>query len=266
MNDFARDTAISQVSPGHWQGNLVPGWRIGPVPNGGYVLAIAGRALSEALPHADPLNAHIMYTAPLEMGTVDLFIDVLREGGSTTFASLTMRQQGKVKAHVSAAYTDLDRLQGESFSRVERPDITSWQDCEPIKEHGIELRQRVQQRYVSGGEVFKRGAPDGSGVFNGWLSFVDSSDPDPLSLLLFADAMAPPVFTVYGVLQWVPTVELSVSVRRRPAPGPLQVRFSSRHMTDGVVEEDGELWDSEGQLVALSRQTSKVRVVRHESD
>jgi acyl-CoA thioesterase len=264
MSDFASDTLVTEVAPGQWQGTIAPGWRIGPVPNGGYVLAIAGRALSEALPHKDPFNVHIMYTAPMEMGPVDLSIEVLREGGSTTFASLTMRQQDQAKAHISAAYTDLDRLQGESYTRAERPEITPWQECDPIREHGVELRQRVQQRYVTGGEVFKRGDPDGSGVFNGWLSFVDGTDPDPLSLLLFADAMAPPVFTVYGVLHWVPTVELSVSVRARPAAGPLQVRFSSRHMSDGVVEEDGELWDSEGKLVALSRQTSKVRVIRQE--
>jgi acyl-CoA thioesterase len=261
MSEFEQDTAVTEVGPGLWRGEIAPGWRIGTVSNGGYVLAIAGRVLSQALPHNEPFNAHIMYTAPTEIGPIDCQVEVLREGGSTTFASVTMRQNGQVKAHVSAAYSDLGKLKGESFTRVERPQITPWEEVDPIKEHGIELRQRVAQRYASGGEVFKRGEPDSSGVFNGWLNFVDGTDPDPLSLLLFADAMAPPVFTVYGVLQWVPTVELTVSVRARPAPGPLQVRFSSRHMTDGVVEEDGELWDSTGKLVALSRQTSKVRVI-----
>jgi hypothetical protein len=31
-------------------------------------------------------------------------------------------------------------------------------------------------------------------------------------------------------------------------------------MTSGVIEEDGEFWDSEGQLVCICRQTAKIRL------
>jgi acyl-CoA thioesterase len=260
MSEFDRDTAVEQVDGEHWRGEVRPGWRIGQVPNGGYVLAIAGRVLSRALPHPDPLNVHILYTAPALMGPIDCLVTPLREGGSTSHAALTMRQQGEVKAHISAAYSDIGRLRGENWQSVERPEIKPYEQCPPMREHGVELRQRINQCYASGVEVFRRGDPDGRGCFNGWLGFADGREPDLLALLLFADAMAPPVFTVYGALQWVPTVDLSVSVRARPGPGPLQARFRSRYLTNGVVEEDGELWDSDGQLVALSRQTSKVRV------
>ena len=262
MTEFDRDTAVERVAENHWVGQIRPGWRIGKVPNGGYLLAIAGRVLSAALAHRDPLSIHILYTAPTRLGPIDCRVNPLRAGGSTSHAALTMQQDGEVKAHVSAAFSDIERLQGENWQSGERPDITPHERCPPLREHGIELRQRVNQCYATGGEVFRRGEPDGSGCFNGWLGFVDGRDPDLLSLLLFADGMAPPVFTLYGPLQWVPTLELSVSLRAHPVPGPLQVRFRSRYMTRGVVEEDGELWDSSGQLVALSRQTSKVRVPR----
>jgi len=37
---------------------------------------------------------------------------------------------------------------------------------------------------------------------------------------MFADIMPPPIFTIYGAFGWVPTVELTVQVRRKPAGGP----------------------------------------------
>jgi hypothetical protein len=67
------------------------------------------------------------------------------------------------------------------------------------------------------------------------------------------------VFTVFGPVGWVPTIELTVQVRAHPAPGPLQVRLATRHATNGIVEEDGEYWDSAGNLVMISRQTAKFR-------
>lgn len=83
-----------------------------------------------------------------------------------------------------------------------------------------------------------------------------------ISLLMFADAFPPPAFSIVGLVGWVPTVELTVQVRAHPAPGPLQMRLGSRYLTEGVIDEDGEIWDSSGALVAISRQTAKVRVPR----
>jgi hypothetical protein len=257
---FDRATAAEQVAESQWCAEIHKGWRIGDVPNGGYVLAIAGRVLSRALPHPDPLTVHILYTAPTTLGPLDCQVDCLRSGGSTSHATLAMRQQGELKAHVTACYCDLDALHGESWSGAERPAIPPVDEIPPLGVHGIELRESVNQHYSRGLEVFRRGEPDKSGVFEGWLRLADGSDAGVLGLLLFADCMSPPVFTVFGPLQWVPTLELSVQLRAKPVPGPIQARFRSRYMSRGVVEEDGELWDAEGNLVALSRQTSKVLV------
>lgn len=251
---------MSRVAEDCWRGTIEPGWRIGAVPNGGYVLAIAGRVLSRALTHPDPLTVHILYTAPAVLGEVECRVNRLRAGGSTSHAGLAMYQDDELKAQVSACYCELDSLEGESWSASSRPDIPSIEDIPALGIHGIELRESVNQHYSRGREVFRRGQPDRGGVFEGWLQLTDGTDPGVLGLLLFADCMSPPVFTVYGPLQWVPTLELSVQLRARPVPGPIQARFTSRHLSRGIVEEDGELWDSSGRLVALSRQTSKVRV------
>ena len=80
-----------------------------------------------------------------------------------------------------------------------------------------------------------------------------------MSVLLYADALPPPVFNRLGPAGWVPTVEITVHLRAIPAPGLVQCRFRTRYVTRGLLEADGELWDSTGELVALSRQLARLR-------
>jgi acyl-CoA thioesterase len=55
------------------------------------------------------------------------------------------------------------------------------------------------------------------------------------------------------------TIELTVHVRARPAPGWLACRSYTRFVTGGYHEEDFEVWDSAGTLVAQSRQLALIR-------
>lgn len=259
MSQFARETAVEQISENRWRGELCQGWRVFDVLNGGYVLALAGRVLSEALPHADPLTVTAYYLSPTTLGPVECEVTPLRSSRNTSFASLSLYQQGELKLQVTAAYGDLDRLQGEDWTAGEPLSLPPFEDCAVVAQRVIELRQRAEIRLVEGAEIFTDRTFVGDGRISGWISHTDGADPDALSLLMFADAYPPSVFSVFGARSWVPTLELTVQVRARPAPGPLQGLQLTRHMTRGVNEQDGELWDSAGNLVAISRQTARFR-------
>ena len=61
-SEFDRDTAVTRRAPGVYDAELSAGWTIIHAVNGGYLLALLGRALGDALPHPDPftISAHYL--------------------------------------------------------------------------------------------------------------------------------------------------------------------------------------------------------------
>jgi acyl-CoA thioesterase len=92
----------------------------------------------------------------------------------------------------------------------------------------------------------------------GWIRFSDRRPLDALSLVFFADSFPPAVFDVVP-RSWVPTLELTVHVRHRPAGEWLRGAFRTTAMAGGYLDEEGELWDEDGTLVAMSRQLARYR-------
>lgn len=101
------------------------------------------------------------------------------------------------------------------------------------------------------------GKPNGVARIAGFIRFADGREADVLALPLLCDALPPPLLNVITV-PWVPTIELTTHVRARPAPGWLRFQFESRFVFDGLLEEDGEIWDANDVLVAQSRQLAQV--------
>jgi len=260
VGQFERDTAVTRLSGQRWQSEFKRGWRIGSTMNGGYVLAVIARTLRQALPHGDPLSINAFYLSPCRLGPCEIETESLREGRGTSFGSASLYQEGELKVRATAAFTDTDRLAGDSWLNAAPPEAPAFADTEGMSANTLEIHQNVDIRLVQGAEVFEQGAAPGTGQFIGWLQHKDGAPSDTIDLAMFADIMPPPPFTLFGPFGWVPTIELTVKCRARPAPGPVLCRMQSRHLTDSIVESDADIWDADGQLVALARQTMKVRL------
>ena len=94
-------------------------------------------------------------------------------------------------------------------------------------------------------------------VIRAWLRFADGREPDPLGLVAFTDAL-PPTSWATGTLGWAPTVQLQTLVRALPAPGWCLVEARGGEASGGWVDEDYQVWDSTGRLVARSRQLARL--------
>jgi hypothetical protein len=109
---------------------------------------------------------------------------------------------------------------------------------------------KVELRLHPADASFDTGVPR----FRGWFRLREEEPVDSFGLLVAIDAFPPTVFNARLPIAWTPTLELTTHVRGRPEPGWLQCQFTTRFISGGYLEEDGEVWDASGRLVAQSRQ------------
>lgn len=282
VSEFDEGSAVmarAQES-GAYDAALGDGWRIGGGVNGGMLLSIAGRALAAELgtpdgdrpAHPHPLAISAYYLTPGAPGPATVRTSVLRRGRAVSNGQASLLQDdgagGEVeRIRVLATYGDLATMDEEATTTATPPDLPPPDQClttEQAPPHFLKaasLLERLDLRLDPATTGWAMGKPSGNGVIRGWLRMVDGREPDPLLLLLAVDAL-PPVAFELGLPGWAPTLELTAHVRSRPAPGWLRVNLTSRTMSGGYLEEDAEVWDSEGRLVALSRQLARATTPR----
>ncbi|MGW5638763.1 thioesterase family protein [Streptomyces sp. NPDC003832] len=269
-SEFDRDTALTRREPGVYDIDLSDGWTIINAVNGGYLLAVLGRALADALPHADPFTVSAHYLTASQPGPAVVRTSVLRTGRTLSTGQASLLQydeQGREveRIRVLASYGDLDALPDDVRTTALPPAIPPMDQCfgpqdspAPIPGSSA-ITDRLMIKLDPATLGWALGAPSGKGEMRAWFGLADGRDADPLSLLLAVDALPPTAFEL-GIKGWVPTVELTVHVRARPAPGPLRISVTTRNLAGGFLEEDAEVWDSADRLVAQSRQLARVRL------
>lgn len=269
-SEFDRDTAVTRRAPGVYDAELSAGWTIIKAVNGGYLLAVLGRALADALPHGDPFSVCAHYLTASRPGPAVIRTDVVRTGRSLSTGQASLFQyddegQEVERIRVLASYGDLDTLPDDVRTTAEPPALPPMDQCfgpldapAPIPGSSA-IADRLMLKLDPATLGWALGAPSGKGEMRSWFGLADGRDADPLSLLLAVDALPPTAFEI-GLSGWVPTVELTVHVRCRPAPGPLRVSITTRNLAGGFLEEDAEVWDSADRLVAQSRQLASVRL------
>ncbi|MFE5026105.1 thioesterase family protein [Streptomyces sp. NPDC056656] len=269
-SEFDRDTAVSRREPGVYDIDLSAGWTIISAVNGGYLLAVLGRALGDALPHSDPFTISAHYLTASRPGPAVIRTDVVRTGRTLSTGQASLFQYDDEGAEVErirvlASYGDLDALPDDVRTTAKPPHFPPVEQCfgaqdgpTPIKGSSA-ITERLALKLDPATLGWAIGSPSGKGEMRAWFGLADGRDADPLSLLLAVDALPPTAFEM-GLTGWVPTVELTVHVRCRPAPGPLRVSITTRNLAGGFLEEDAEVWDSEDRLVAQSRQLARAKL------
>ncbi len=268
------EDAIRWTGPddaGAYEGRLTDEWSIGEAVNGGLLMALASRATGDASSraggHADTLTFSAVFLSPGKPGPVLIRPEMLRTGRSMSTAQVRVSQEvdgvdtERFRGLVNLG--DLERYTVDPLLSPPPPELPDPQDCvsaddapSGLTESG--LLQRLHMRLDPDCVGWVVGAPSRRGEMRGWLRLADGHEPDAAALLLALDAFPPIVFDL-GSQGWAPTIEFTGYVRRRPAPGWLRIRTHADQVAGGLFNEDCDIWDSTGTLVAHSRQLGSAR-------
>jgi len=257
---LAEATAVAETGGGSYSGEIQPGWDIMGNANGGYLLSIAARAAAHAADRPDPVSVTAHYLRPGKAGPVSIETDLLRSGRRFSVVR-SMMAADKTLVAVLGTYGTLEP--SESVERLESgpPDLPPPEECtpiEPTESFPPPFMGRVEIRLDPADLLFAAGNSSGRPHIQGWFRLRDDEPLDTMALLVAVDAFPPTIFNANLPIAWTPTIELTAHIRARPLPGWLRCAFTTRFITGGFLEEDGELWDESGRLVAQSRQLALI--------
>lgn len=251
---FAAASAVRLLSPDRFGADIAPGWDIVGNANGGYLLAIAARAAAEAAGGRRPVSITGHFLAPGRPGPIQIDTEIERTGRRITTVRATMRDETRALLAVLGSFAA-----GESdphpITRIEAapPDMPAPEDCvpvEPTESFPPPFMGKVELRVHPEDAAMDSGVPR----FRGWFRLRSGESIDHFGLLVAVDSFPPTIFAARMPVAWTPTLELTAHVRNVPEPGWLRCEFTTRFISGGYLEEDGEVWDASGRLVAQSRQ------------
>ncbi|MFZ5565046.1 MAG: thioesterase family protein [Thermodesulfobacteriota bacterium] len=261
MHQFDRDIALEQQADRLFSATVTPNWSVNNNPDGGYLMAMMANAV---LQHAEKQWITIFtanFVSRCVPGEADLSVAPL--GASARFErwQASLEREGDKKVFAMCTLTDPGAGDAEIRYEDPPPVLASRQDCVEfpvIPGYTLFHQMDVRLDPACAGWLTTGNLSDVSEQ-KGWIRFKNDRPFDMLSVLLATDAFPPAVLASHGMVAWVPTLEMSVNIRRLPSSPWLKCAFRSRFVHNGIVEEDGQIWDEDDHLVAVSRQIAQFR-------
>jgi len=237
-------------------------WTILGRPNGGYLLALLGRAAS-ALAGSDVIAASVHYLRSPAPGPVEIEGELLRRGRSISEVRTRMSQNGRLCLEALMSLGTLALAAAPRWDGgIPDGDIVPIGDClllpptTPICSRAA-IFEQVEAHLDPESAESQFGRPSGRGQMRGWLRLPADERFDPVSLLYAVDALPPATFDT-DCNAMVATVELTAYIRAVPAPGPVWIASRTRLIDQQCADQVCYIRDVTGRLVAHATQLAMV--------
>jgi hypothetical protein len=261
MTLFDADVTLKELGDARFEGVVSDNWSVNGNPNGGYLMAMMANAMLRLSDYKETPIITANYLSRCVPGKVEIHVSEISRSRRFSRFEARLFQEGTERTRACGTFVsenhDSDLVRYETTA----PELPPADACVPMPRlPQYTLFHNVDLRLDPACTGWLRGGPLAEVSRNtGYLSFTDGRPVDFLALFLMIDAMPPAVMATQGMTAWVPTIELSVNVRNLPRTPRVRCSLRTRFITRGLLEADGELWDEEGNLAAISRQIAQFK-------
>ncbi|KAB2346004.1 thioesterase family protein [Actinomadura rudentiformis] len=258
MSRFGDATAVERVADGRYKVELDQTFGFAEALNGGYLMAVLARAAVDASPHEHPVSTAANFLRVAKAGPAEVLVESRKTGRTAAMSRVTLVQGGEPVVDALITTGTLESDLEPHWTGEAPPAMPSPEECSTFASGKDDrgFADNVEMLFDPASMGWLDGRPSGRLEARAWLRVPDYEN-DGYALALAVDALPPVVLNV-GAKGWAPTVELTWHMRAVPRPGRLAVHGGGRLVAGGWFDEEVEVWDSAGRLVAQSRQLARV--------
>ena len=240
---------------------------VGNTPHGGYLTAVMQKAISLSMPHPHLINSNTLYLDRTEPREISIRVEKIRESKGSSVGQVSLIQDDKLRCMMTGICSDFHYMNGVNDLETHPPKIFN-EDRDSFislnfdnKEEGITpsfIKQTQCEIAIKHAWWLKNEADLGDEArCSGFISMGDEI-PDQFVLSFYSDFFPPVVMNKYGPLGWVPTLSLTTNIRQLPTTSELFMDVIAKDLNKGFFEQDCQIWDLNKNLVATSRQLTRI--------
>ena len=241
---------------------------VGNTPHGGYLMAVMHKALTSILPHSTAISSSVQYLDRIDAKNFELEVETFKTSRGSSSGIVKLKQDDKICTTFTGTCSDFQFMKGYDGLQKPLPNIFNEGDKKDyIKMNYDKISKGFTPAFIQQLECLIH--PD-----HAWWNR-DSNDknnearcsaflemqggiPDQFCLSFYSDILPPVVSNKYGPLGWIPTITLTTHIRQLPSTSELYADFRATDINKGYFEQDCNIWDLNGNLVASSRQLTRI--------
>ena len=240
---------------------------VGNTPHGGYLTAVMQKALSLSMPHPHVINSNTLYLDRTEPKEIIIKVDKIRESRGSSVGRVSLLQDNKLRCMMTGICSDFNYMNGVNDLETLPPKIFNEDRGLFISLNFDNKQEGFTPSFIKQTkcEIAKQHAwwlknEDELGDEARCAGFISMGEeiPDQFVLSFYSDFFPPVVMNKYGPLGWVPTLSLTTNIRQLPSTSELFMDVIAKDLNKGFFEQDCQIWDLNKNLVATSRQLTRI--------